>query len=809
MSTGSSLRTTCLAVTLVSGAALAIQVALTRVLSITIWHHFTYLVIGVALLGYGVAGAYLAARSGAGDAGQSDARLARRARLAALASGAAYLASTVVRCDALELFRDPSVAVGLLFLIVLSAIPFFGAGAVIASALATHRDRAGAVYAADLIGAGLGAILALPALGWLGAPRLIFAAAFAMAVAALVLALRLGRAELARALATLGLLALPLALFGEDDPWVRPAASKEIWVAAGPGGVLRAGDFRRWTPMGRIDVTREGVAPPVMGGEFGRGALMITAGRLVTQDGAAPTALYRARPDGKPLPFLRHSSTALAWVLRGVMLDDTGTARGAVGGRALVIGVGGGIDLQIALAHGASSVTGVDVNPAILSLLRDHFRDYTGGLAARPGLRLVENEGRAFIGRSGERYDVIQLSGVDTYTALSQGAYSVAEAYLYTLEAFEDYYAHLTRDGCVSFSRWALEPPRETLRLAVTAAEALRRRGAPAPERHLFVLRGREWASLVACARPLGETELSRARAFARYEGYRVLFDPARPGQNPYDRALRGSSEARAAFALAYPFQIQPSSDDAPFFFNYFKWSKLAELRRMQTERTYTSPVPIGHGIVLGSLVATSLLALLGILWPVRRLREGAGIGDGRRRLVVYFGGLGLAYLFVEVALLQRLTFLLGHPSYALTVVLAGLLASSGLGAAASRRLARASRWLRVALPAALAAAALASQLLVPRLLALGFGARLALSIALLFPLGFLMGMPFPLGLDRIRERGAGLVAWAFAVNGFFTVVAASLAIVLAMASGFSALLYIAAAIYLVALLALPARAPA
>ena len=791
-----SLSLTCVAVALVSAAALATQVALTRIFSITLWHHFTYLVIGMALLGYGAAGAVLT-RLGTRAGEALEVVLARRARRAALGSSAAYLIAAVIRCDALEFFRDPSVAVSLACLVVLSALPFFGAGMVIATALGGHRGRAGAVYAADLLGAGLGAVLALPALGWLGAPRLVFAAAVAMGAASLLVASRAGGRQLWRSALAVAALLAPLVLAGNDDAWVRPAPAKEIWAA--PGGVGNNA-FRRWTPMGRIDVTHEFPMFPSMGGEFGRAYLMPTAARMVYQDGAAPTTLYRATPGGKPPPFLRHSSTAVVWVLRGVMLDDRGEPKGKVGARSLVIGVGGGIDVLMALAHGAKHVTGVDINPAMLSLLTDHFRDYTGGLAGRSSVQLVKQEGRSFIRSSTERFDVIQLSGVDTYTALQQGAYSVAEAYLYTEEALSDFFSHLTPDGCVSFSRWVLEPPRETLRLAVTARSALSRRGVREPDKHLVILRGTTWASLVACLKPLSRQQLTAVRAFAAYEGYRLAYDPLQPGTSPWDRALRGASAERDAFARGYPYAIEPATDDSPFFFNYFRWSKLGDLRRMRGERVYTSPVPIGHGIVLGGLIATTVLALLGILLPVRGRAETRVAG--RRTFALYFAALGVAYLFVEIVCLQRLTFLLGHPTHALSVVLAALLVSSGCGAAASRWLARPG-WLRLALPLAIIAAALASHAGLPRLLQLGFAARVAVSLAVILPLGFMMGMLFPTGLERLRERSESLVPWAFAVNGFFTVVASGLATVIAMETGFTLLLVVAAAVYLGALVLL------
>ena len=794
------------AVALVTAAALAIQVGLTRVFSVTLWHHFTYLVIGIALLGYGVAGAVLSywTRSGTDENALGRKRLSRRVRWVALASFAAFACSTTVRFDALELFRDPSVGVGLALLILLTAIPFFGAGLVVATALASYPKRTGSIYAADLLGAGCGAAIALPALSWLGAPGLIFVSTVVMAVAGVLFALPLGRSEIVKGVFIVVLLSTFAGLLHDDEPWAFPAPSKEIHLFPSRGPGVRKSVHRKWTPTGRIDVSAETSLPPLMGGEFGRDALAFRKIRLVMQDGAAPTFLFRMKGDLSELSFLRHSSTAAVWVARGVNLGDDQIPRGNIGAKSLVIGVGGGIDLAIALAHGADHVTGVDVNPEILALTQKHFVDYTGKLALRKDIRLVVGEGRSFIRRTDQRYDVIQLSGVDTYAALSQGAYSVAEGFLYTVEALEDYLAHLRPGGCVSFSRWIMNPPRETLRLATTAAEALRRRGVKDPATHLVVIRGNAWATLLACDKPFEKRQVQRLHAFAHYEGYRWVFNPLNNTGGAFDRALRTPEQSRKAFIADYVYQLNPTTDDAPFFFNYFRWKNLAQMGEMKSENVYTSPVPIGHGLLLGTLLLTGILAFFGIWLPARKH---VGLSS-RWAYTLYFGALGLAYLFVEMTFLQRLTFFLGHPSYALTVVLSALLISSGLGSAASKWVKgeKRLRWLSFGLPLVLLGAIFISRLLLVELVGLAFAGRVVVSIAVLLPVGFLMGMPFPLGLARLESKGSGLIPWAFGVNAFFTVIASSLATVIAMESAFTVLLGLAGGLYFAALMILRYR---
>jgi hypothetical protein len=599
-----------------------------------------------------------------------------------------------------------------------------------------------------------------------------------------------------------GVLVVGGALTYDEDAWVEPAPTKELGLFHRPYVGLRVVEHRVWTTHGRIDVGHEVTTSP-----FVAGVVNVGAGRWklhpLTQDGAAPTAMHKVESDPAELTFLPHASTAAVWALRGARFGPRGSH--APGGPSvLIIGVGGGVDVMMALAHGASRVVGAEINPGILSLVTGKYRAYVGNLADRPEVEMHQSEGRAFVRASHDRYDVIQLAGVDTFTALSSGAYSMAEAYVYTGRAFEDYLDHLAPGGCLSISRLILEPPRETLRLAVTAERALEARGVAEPWRHIAVLRARMWATLLACEAPIPQDALLRLRGFAEANKFSLAFDPDHPADDPFGHALTGNVASRRAYVDAYPYRLEPATDEAPFFFNYYRWKHLVDVSRLRsTELVYGTTVPIGHGVLLLTLVSVIAAAAIGILRPLR------GRHDlrlyGRRSAGVTFAALGIGYLLVEVALLQRLTFYLGHPTYALTVVLSLLLVSSGVGAALSRRVGSA-RWLgavRWALPVGVLIAAAVSLWLLPVSVGLGFGTRLMVAAALVAPLGFLMGMPFPIGLEALRARRPALVPWAFGVNAFCTVVAAAIAPLVALSSGYSWLMVVASIAYAVALVSL------
>lgn len=793
-------------VALVSAAAIAMQIALTRIYAITLWHHFAYLVVGLALLGFGVAGAWLAARGGAvlPDDGEPAQVLSRRARHAAVASLVALSLAMVLRPNALMLLRDVGVAFSLAAMVAFSTVPFVGAGAVIGTALAVWPARAGRVYAADLVGGGLGALAVAFAIGSLGALGIVGACVVAFAVAALLFSFTSsswGAGWRASLVTLLGLVLVLVLAFDDEDAWILPAPTKELSLVHRPQLGVRAVEHRAWTPHGRVDVLGEIVGPPLVAGEVGHFEARWPV-RILTQDGAAPTTMHGVKEHPRELTFLSRSTTAVAWVVRGVPF---GTPESDDGARVLVIGVGGGIDVMLARAYGAAAVDGVEINPAILELTTSRYADFVGRFADSPRVSLHEAEGRAFLGGTTERYDLIQLAGVDTFTALASGAYSLAEDYVYTVEAFEDYLAHLQQGGCLSVSRLILDPPRETLRLAHTAARAMERGGETEPWRRVAVVRGRLWSTLLACREPLDTESLERLRAWVKDNGFALAHDPGGPQDGPFASVLHPGAE-RDAFIADYAYALEPARDEAPFFFDYFRWRSLGKLRALTPESMYATGVPIGHGMQLLTLLLTVGLAVLGILRPLRRLRSTVSLTPAERRTIgVYFAALGAGFLLVEVALIQRLTFLLGHPTHALTVVLAGLLLASGVGAAGSRLLERS--WVRRGAPVVVVAGLLAvaafSFFGLPMVVGRSFGVRLGAALSMVGLLGLGLGTLFPHGVRVLADLAPPVVPWAFGVNAFLTVVAASVAPLLAAETGFSALFVVAAAMYALAFVAL------
>ncbi|MCB0948216.1 MAG: hypothetical protein KDB44_02865, partial [Mycobacterium sp.] len=567
-----------------------------------------------------------------------------------------------------------------------------------------------------------------------------------------------------------------------------------------------------WDPICRVDV---------VGDENADDALR------VYQDGDAPTWIpSKDKPDDQ---FVS-SHLALAYMMK--FAPDA-----AKRDKALVIGVGGGHDIRTALVMGATRVLGAEINESTAAMMRERFDAYSGGLYTDPRVEIVVADGRSVVARSDETFDVIQITGADTYAALASGANLVAESYLYTSDALDDYLSHLNDEGVLAVLRWRFRPPRETLRLVGMAALALKRAGAADPSRHIAVInvdsKGNLFGGTEVQARyavtlvkktPFTDGERGLLRRFCKEHPtghYSVAYLPGDPGEPEFEGYLSAIQEgpaAQRAFEDAYAYAIDPVSDDRPFFFQFFRGRDVVSEREEERGKEHFFSVigggPAGLQVLWYSMGAALILVVLLVLAPLAVLRRDGLRVPGGGRLVVFFVAVGLAYLMVEIATMQRLTLYLGHPLFALSLGLTTFLVASGLGAAASARVAAGGERRGATIGAVLVVVMLAFHAFaVPSILEatlhLSTVARCALAVVLIAPLAFFMGFPFPLGLRRARAQDPRLLPWAFGVNGGASVIASVLAILFAMDHGFSAVLVFGAALYATAAITLPASARA
>ncbi len=754
-----------LGVFLTSTSILMMELVLTRIFSVKLYYHYAFMVVSLALFGGGASGIYVYLFAGFFRREKLEKHLTLFAAAYALTIPAVLWLIVTLK---LQFSFDPLQAVRVFLLYLLPAIPFFLGGICISLAMTHLAQDVGRLYAFDLAGAAAGCLLVIPVLHLIGGPDAMLAAGILAAGAALCFARRARRGSLLRRvpLAALLLLGFLLALdLYRPFYKIRDVKGRDEW------GVL----FTKWNSFSRITVVQ------VDGDRKNTWIIM---------DGDAGTLLPDFDGDLSRWRYLQRKISALAYHLK----SDA---------RTLVIGPGGGIDILTALTFGNRPVTGVEINPIIVEdVMRGAFREFTGGLYLRPDVRIEIDEGRSFIRRISEPYDIIQATLVDTWAATAAGAFALTENNLYTVEAFKDYFARLAPDGILTITRWNLEPPQQDLRLVAITRAAMEEMGLPDSGRAIMVVRDRPKSEAVECnflfkKSGFTEAEVDRIEGLSRENGFDILYTPRTRPDNPFTRLI--TAKDPDAFFRSYPFIVTPTRDNSPFFFHTVRTSRLWESLFLPWESKKTN---VGLLILYLVLAFSAFLVLLFILVPLF-FRERRALGGGRGRLgaLGYFIFLGLGYVLVEMALVQKFILFLGPPVYALSVVLFSMLLFSGLGSRFSIRLAAERRPRAVAFLCALIALLVAVYVRVLPVFLYGgvswsLPAKAVMTVLLLLPLTFVMGMPLPLGISRLRRTAPDIIPWAWGLNGAASVLGSILTIVIAVNLGFDEALWAAALAY-------------
>lgn len=802
-----------LAISLLSAAVIAYEILLMRMLSIAQWHYFASMIISLALLGYGASGTVLAlARRRV--LRHFDSVFPAAAALFGLTAVAGFAAAERIPFNPLELFWDRRQVVLLTAQYLVLAVPFFCAAMAVGLAFCRFGDRAGAVYRYDLVGAGAGAIGVIAGLYALP-PTLALTLVGAAGLTAAAIARVAGRGRRWPAAALLAA-ALVLVLSWPDE-----LASPRLSPYKALSQALRVPESRvvaeRSSPLGLLSV----VESPRVPLRHAPGLSLNWTGDIPPQvgvfvDGDGPTAITRDADGGEALAYLDFLPAALPYYLL------PGRPR------VLVLGAGGGMDVLLARRHDARAVDAVEIDPQLVALVRSDYANFAGRIYDRPEVRVHVAEARGFAAAAKGRYELVQLSLLDSFASAGAGLQTLSPSTLYTVEAFATYLDRLAPGGLLAITRWLKLPPRDSLKLFATAVAALERGGVTDPEARLVLVRSWNTVTLLVKNGRFTSAEIAAIKQFCDARSFDVAYYPGMPAaeanrynrlDRPYlyeaARALLGPD--RAAYLRDYKFDITPATDDRPYFFRSFKWRTLPELLSLGSRRG----LPLmdwGYVVLLVTLVQAIPVAALLILAPLpalgrRRRGSAAPVGQWRGATAVCFLALGLGFLFVEIALIQRFTLFLDHPIYAIATVLGAVLVFAGFGGGVSsgltRRLAR-SRAAGRRLPGAagLAIAGIVGfvvlyLVILPELLGwlkpIAFAGRIGLSVALIAPLAFLMGMPFPLALARLSGRAPALVPWAWGLNGCASVLSPLLATLLAVHFGFSAVMALAAALYVAA----------
>lgn len=752
-------------------ATLVLEVVDTRVLSVLTWYHLAFLAISFAMLGLTAGGLYTYLSPARFATGRVGGELARFALLFAWAIPFSHLSLIVIRIPT-QLGGDPMQVWTLVAAVGVAALPFFFAGVVVALGLTRVALPLGRIYAADLAGASLGCAAAILLLDGIDPTSGVFLLGGLAALASAAFARAAGAGMARRALWS----ALLLAACGLANAALYPRLLSIDYMKDQP--VPRPLLVDRWNSHSRVTGRPPVSGPASLWGAGSRAVAPIVRQVPLRIDGGAFTVATAFDGRRQSLAWLAGDLTSLAYEIRGT-------------GDAAVIGVGGGRDLLTGIAFGSRRIVGIELNAIFLDLLRGELAELTG-LADRPEVTLVHAEGRSYLARDPASYDLIQMALVDTWASTAAGAMTLSENGLYTVEAWRTVLSRLRPGGVFSVARWyAAGRPGETARLLSLGVSTLLAEGCAQPRDHLVLAAAGNLSNLLVGRDPFTADDLARLHATAERQGFDFLALPGAPAGEPtLDRILAARSPAELAAATAHAdFDLTPPTDERPFFFNM--------LRPAAWLRGGAATGEAG-GVIAGNLRATQtlvailaamiLLTLATIVGPLVARGRGHGLGAGPfAAAAVYFSLLGLGFMLIEIALIQRFSVLLGHPIYSMVVTLLSLILSTGAGSFLSDAVPLSRRRL-ASIPLVIAAIGLATAWGLPPLLARSFGLRLPLRallvVATTAPLGLVLGLCFPIGMRLLRHRSADAMPWMWGINGALSVVGSVVAVLLSMSAG-------------------------
>jgi hypothetical protein len=757
-----------IAIGLVSCAVLLYEIAITRVLSVVLWYHFAFLAVSLAMLGIGTPGVWFSLRKPSSRA--LEIALVLAGPVMPLSLAALFVGSEMLRREGgvlpgLAALADPQIV--LVVLCVLAPMLCLGS-AVCLLLMRAEGARVGRMYAADLLGATVGALLVVPLMNLLPTPHLIATAGLLPLGAALCVMKRFHWSVAA------GAAIVATCIVAKEPLRLRVAKSYVV-----PDNIL----YAKWTPTARITIHPDifYVKDPTLGFGWGMGwnyEAKPLRQLWIEQDASAGTPITRLETTPTDLTHLFFDVTSIGYQLK-------------IPARVCIIGAGGGRDILTALKAGATHVDAVELNQHIVEAVSGPFREFSGDVYHLPGVRAVVGEGRSFLSHSSGNYDLIQISLIDSWAATTAGAFSLSENYLYTVEALQLYLEKAAPTGMVSISRWMSgDRQLEGARLAELATRALEFSGISHPTRHVAVFQAWDVGTFLLSRAPFDDALLTKLDGIAGERGFHRRWPI--PEDADEETVVASVMKEGPDKYKSEGLDLSASTDDRPFFFQTLSLAGKIDPEYFASLSNNEHSV----GLLKTLLVLVSLLTAALLFLPFAfagQMKRTPELWTGS----AYFLAIGMGFMLVEVPWMQRFVLYLGHPSYATTVVLASLLLGAGAGslAASSPLVGNARAW-GILIPLLLVAVNWVLAPLFAATLGLMFEARVVISAGILVPVGFLLGFPFPLGMASYREN---YKPWFFAINGAAGVLASVVSLALSIQIGFTATTLVGVAFYFIA----------
>lgn len=766
-------------IALITLSVLMLELSLTRLFSATMYYHFAFMAISLALFGSGASGVFVYIVQRRLKPERTGQWLSAAAMLFALSN---LFSLYVILSNPLTFETGPENYYRLARIYGASALPFFFAGCAVTLAITRLAREISKLYLFDLAGAALGCLLLIPVLNAIGAINIVLLVSALGAIAGVLF----GFASQGSRAAAVCSLVLAIGLAGLV---VYNSNTQRIDIRKSKGFEETKVLFSKWNSFSRITVE----------GEFGRGV-------EIKIDADAATGISR---DASNSAIHQDALDSLSGLVHHLKRDAN----------VLIIGPGGGNDVMAARVFEQKHITAVEINPIIAHdvMSSEPFKSYSGSIYQQPGVRLVVDEGRSFIRNSKERYDIIQATMVDTWAATAAGAFSLSENNLYTVEAFKDYVTHLTDDGALTMTRWYFEPPDQLLRLITLTRAMMSELGITNPSRHIMLVRDarigydRTPATYIFKRSEFTDDEVRSIEGVARTNRFELLFTPLTRPSNLFTQMIEAPDPAE--LWASFETNVEPTRDNNPFFFNSVRFANL--WRVIEGTTGEWQKTNLGSSILFALLGITSVLVLLFIIGPlvvVRRRALSTGTGT-KLSYLLYFACLGAGFIIVEVAMIQKFILFLGHPVYSLAVVLFSVLAFSAIGSYLSgrvseERLTPALMKLLVSLVLLVVVYIIVLPPIFYGLVGLAREIRIVLAVVLMAPLAMVMGMPMPLGIRLLAGSVPEIIPWAWGVNGATSVMGSVAALVIAILTGFSQALLVGAGVYLLAMVFVARRQP-
>lgn len=768
---------------LFSALTLLLELLQTRILSVALWFHFVYIVITMALLGFAASGTMLATSAVLNKL--NDLKFFSLCIVGFSISAFFSIKFAVLPIyDTFSLSPNPALVFSLIVSYTILMVPYFFAGLIIGGSFMRFKDSTNSLYFYNLVGSGLGCILFVFLIKFLGAAKLLVLVSL---ISVLPLALIIRKQTIYYKITMLlWLIFMGIALFLPENfqlHKILPESHKQFWTWL-PNAQW---EYTEWNAISRIDVISNRQYPRE---------------KYILMDGDAQAGLF-------DIGLVRGVSMEQGFVDRNVAYKLMRKAPEDV----LIIGAGGAYDVILAILNGAHRVDAVEINPTTAHLISKTYSSHIGNIFQQPNVKLFVEDGRSFVRKAMKKYDIIMMCATDSVLALSTGAYVLSDNYLYTKEAFCDYLDHLSDNGFIQIGRFLYHTrPRETLRIFSTALEVCRDMGYPNPTSNIVVIAPtNSWADVIIKKRPFSEEERNKLKDFCSEHNIKILFaEGIPPDQSFIETAAPFSALAEnfkngqeKHFYQEYDYNVVPALDDKPFFYQYNKWH--AKIPKSFLHNYYDRIRGLWHIFILSSLLIHSLiLSLFLIILPLIIHKRNFSI---RPKLIfiifLYFAAIGLAFMFIEMSIIQKFVLFLGSPIYSMAITLPAILIFAGLGSLFSARLRNnLSRYMFMA-TFLCGCIILAISIVIPYasklFLSQALYIRILITIILIGIPAFFMGMPFPLGLRMISNEQNEIIPWAWAINGSFSVIASILAIILAMQFGFKMVMSAGAFCYFIA----------